>query len=124
MNKQLEIAIEPCQKPETSDSSKEAFDLLVFHLDGSVSIQTNHAVYFYANVYYYAAREVSRLLNGEPHDLEYGSPDRIIINPHEQYDLYIDEQLLRSAIDADEVTSNWPGVVVFFDQMNKFTVTT
>lgn len=122
MNSMLEIAIEPVVMPESTDCSEEVFDLLVFHQDGSVSIQTNSAVYFYANVYYYAARELSRLLNGEPHDLEYGSPDRIIINPEKQHDLCIDETLLRSAIDADQVKCSWPGVIQFFKQLNKFTV--
>ena len=60
---------------------REVFDLLIFDLDGGIRLQTNKKVYLFCTAYFYAALDLSRLLNGEqPKHCDYGSDD-VITDP-------------------------------------------
>lgn len=96
---------------------KEVFELVVFCPTGSVRIQTNKSSYFFANMYFMAAVELSRLLNGIPtKHLTYGIDDNRITEPQTRNDrLCVDYELIKEIITADKLTSNWhPSVVDFF----------
>jgi len=104
---------EPCkQQPK----APETFEFLVFHRDGCISLQTNRSTYFYANSYYYAARDLNKLLKGVTVKLEYGHPEHRITDPDTvaESKVCVLPDKIHEALDADQVTSNWPGVVKFF----------
>ena len=96
---------------------KEVFELVVFCPTGTVRIQTNRSSYFFANMYFMAAVELSRLLNGKPtKHLTEGIDDNRITEPEKRDDrLCVDYELIKQILTAEKLTSNWhPSVVDFF----------
>jgi len=101
---------------------KEVFELVVFCRSGSVRIQTSKSSYFFAEGYFLAALELSRLLNGKPtKHLTYGIDDNRITEPDKRPDrLCVDYELVKEILTADKLTSNWhPGVVDFFSKFSE-----
>lgn len=97
----------------------EVFDLLVFHQDGTVRIQTNKSSYFYCTALFTAALDVARLLKNRPaKNLEYGIDKNRILNPDERPNyLCINKEKILEALHANAVTSDWPKVAEFFTHL-------
>ena len=97
---------------------REVFDLLIFDLDGGIRLQTNKKVYLFCTAYFYAALDLSRLLNGEqPKHCDYGSDDVITDPDAVPNKLCVSYDKIMDALDADKVTSNWNGVVPFMTML-------
>lgn len=108
--------------PEKVESKEEVFDLLIFHNDGTVSIQTTNSSYFFATARFHAAVQLKRLLTNNSPKLEYGI-EANLINQDEPppYKCIINEELLRKAMAADQIESTHPGVIEFFSFLKEIT---
>lgn len=96
---------------------KEVFELVVFCPGGTISLQSNKSSYFFADMYFLAAVELSRLINGKPSkNLSHGIDENRITEPEKRNDrLCVDHELIKEILTADKLTSNWhSGVVEFF----------
>jgi len=107
--------------PQFSLDEQEVFELLVFSKLGTVYIQTNKSLYCFLDKYYFAAKELHRLINGEP-TTKLDRMDRLdrIDNPtsamNQDVYLCIGLEKITEALNADKVTSDWnTSVVAFFD---------
>lgn len=104
----------PINLPPKQDAKKEHFEQLVFHRDGSVGIQTSDNMYFMATAHFFAAQALANLLHDKDHLLAGGIPEnRLSTNQETEGKICIRLEKLLEAVDADDVTSNWPGVVRF-----------
>jgi len=111
------VAIDPPKNNKTNTQTSEHFELLAFDRQGYLSIQTNQKKYFYADSFFYAARDLMLLLNGDTANLSYGIAENRITDPEAAADKYlcVDLPTLQNALTADEITSNHhPRVVKFF----------
>lgn len=98
----------------------ELFEYLVFHRDGTLSIQTNKSKYFFCTALFSCALDLNRLLRGrEAKNLTYGIAKNRITDPDSRPEyLCVDRDKIMEGIYADEVTSNWPKVVEFFNMLS------
>ena len=110
------VSIDKNNRVNSKQQTPEIFEFLVFHRDGTLSLQTTRSIYFYAHSFYYAARDLSALLKGEQVSLQYGIVENRISDPDAVSDrkVCVPPEKILQALDADEVTSNWPGIVKFF----------
>lgn len=110
----LEIA-PVCTTKSVPMKETEEFSLLVFHSDGTVSVQTQKGIYFFATAYFHCAILVKALLHEDDSRLKHEISGTMIDgdNPPENV-VVVNRELLDEALDADKITSNWPGVVKFF----------
>ena len=102
---------------ELVQQEPELFEYLVFHRDGTVSIQTNKSKYFFCTALFSCALDLNRMLRGRATtNLEYGIEANRILDPKAKPEyLCVDRDKVMEGIYADKVTSNWPRVVEFFD---------
>jgi len=108
------------QPDSTQESNPETFELLAFDKGGYIHIQTNHRKYFYADSFFYAARDLLLVLKGDTKNLEYGIKESRITDPDAVTDRYlcITPEHLEEALTADVITSNYhTNVVKFFTML-------